>query len=596
LISFLIGDSVASQSGSSFWGQLFAQDRLLSGSIIILVYILIATLFGLAISNYIKKLYRGEPNWFDHIAGPVVSFFERLLGEDQSKGMTFKEYFRALLIFNAAAGIITFAALYFQRYLPFSGTSYQFSLSLSFNTISSFLTNTDLQHYSGPQDLSYFSTTFVIIGLMFLSAGTGFAASMAFIRGIIEDKGTIGNFYHDFLVSIFYLIFPLVIIATIILLILGVPSTLNTYVIVHPFMGLGSQILPLGPVAPFEAIKNIGTNGGGFYSANAGYPLENPNWFSNLVEFVSFTVIPLGSLLSLGRVFESRGFGNMLYGVVIAIFLFTTYLTFFGEYAGIPAITSLGTLYTGNILGKEVAIGISQSSIFSTGAVFTSTGAADSILLAFTPAGVLGLFGNLLLNDPLGGIGTGIMNMFTFVIFAMFITSLMVGKLPEIMGLKIGSREIRYSTLSLVTHPLLILIPFGITLLFPSLILGDASTKTDIISQVLYEFASAASNNGSEIGGFVTNTAFFNIVDGALMLLGRYILIGLQLLIAQSFAFKSPKIQFGRSVDPGSPLFGLMLFSTMILVGILSFFPILALGPFLSWAKDFNFLTAVIFP
>ncbi|MEM0158113.1 MAG: potassium-transporting ATPase subunit KdpA [Thermoplasmataceae archaeon] len=594
MISLLMGESVDSQSNSSFWTQLFAQDRLLSGSIIILLYIIIATLFALAISNYIKKIYRGEPTWLDPVAGPVVSFFEKLFHEGPEKEMTFRAYFKTLLLFNAYAGIVAFVVLYFQNFIPFSHTTYKFSLSLAFNTVSSFLTNTDLQHYSSPFDLSYFSVTFVIIGLMFLSAATGFSASMAFIRGIIQDKGTIGNFYHDFLVSTFYLIFPLVIVSTVILLLLGVPSTLNTYVIVHPFLGIGSESLPLGPVAPFEAIKNIGTNGGGFYAANAGYPLENPNWFSNLVEFICFTLIPLASLLSLGKVFGSKGFGNMLYGVVISIFLFTTYLTFFGEYAGIPAITSLGTLYTGNILGKEVAIGISQSSIFSTGAVFTSTGAANSVLLAFTPAGLIGLFGNLLLNDPLGGVGTGVMNMFTYVIFAMFITSLMIGKLPELMGLKIGSREIRYSTLSLVTHPLLILIPFGITMIFPSLIIGDPNPKIDIISQILYEFASAASNNGSEIGGFMTNTAYFNILDGVIMILGRYLIMGLQLLIAQSFAFKSPKIQFGRSVDPASPLFGLMLFSTLILVGVLSFFPLLALGPFLQWARDFNFLTAVI--
>ncbi len=341
-------------------------------------------------------------------------------------------------------------------------------------------------------------------------------------------------------------------------------------------------------MATWEAIKNIGTNGGGFYGSNAAMPLENPNWFTNLVEFLSFTVIPLGSILSLGKVFNNRGFARTLYIVLISIFFFTTFMTFFAEYSGIPSITSLGTLFTGNMMGKETAIGISQSSIFSSGAVFTSTGAADSVLLAFTPAGLLGLMGNLILNDPLGGVGTGVLNIFMYVIFAIFITSLMVGKLPELMSIKISSKEIKYSTLSLVTHPLLVLIPFGITMLLPALVIGDPNPRPDVISSVLYEFLSAASNNGSEVGGFATNTAFFNIADGILMLMGRFILMGLQLAIAQSFATKSPKVETGRTIETGSPLFALMLFVTIIMLGVLSFFPVLALGPFLSWAKDFN--------
>ena len=575
----------------SFWGTFFLQNRLVSGAIIIIIYILIMLIFAYLISGYISSIYLDRKTSVDRILKPILLFAEKLFGEDSSKKMKLREYFLTLVLFNASAGIIAFLFLYFQNKIPFFGSYYQYSPSLVFNTVTSFLTNTDLQNYSNPLHLSYFSTTFVLTGLMFLSAGTGFAASKAFIHGIKNDDGYLGNFYHDFLVAIIYLIFPLTLIVTIILLPLGVPQTIQPYVIVHPILSNSIFKVPLGPVATWEAIKNIGTNGGGFYGANAASPFENPNWISNLVEFVSFTIIPLGSLMSLRYIFNDKRFVNMLIGVLLGIFLFTTFMTFFGEYVGIPQLSMLGIIYNGNMVGKETAIGLSQSSIFSTGAVFTSTGAAATQLLTFTPAGILGVLGNLILNDPLGGIGTGVLNVFMYVIFAIFITALMVGKLPELMSLKIGSKEIKYSTLSLVTHPLLILIPFGITIFFlPHILAPFTNPRSDIITEIFYEFASAASNNGSAMGGFTVNQPYLNYVEGVTMLLGRYLLMFFQLAVAQSFAYKIPKVQLGRSIDTGSFTFGLMLFSTMILLGVLSFFPILAVGPFEAWGHSFGLL------
>ncbi|MCL4420467.1 MAG: potassium-transporting ATPase subunit KdpA [Candidatus Thermoplasmatota archaeon] len=573
----------------SFWGMFFLQNRLVSGAIIIIIYILIMLIFAYLISGYISSIYLDRKTSVDRILKPILLFAEKLFGEDSSKKMKLREYFLTLVLFNASAGIIAFLFLYFQNRIPFFGSYYQYSPSLVFNTVTSFLTNTNLQNYSNPLHLSYFSTTFVLMGLMFLSAGTGFAASKAFIHGIKNDDGYLGNFYHDFLVAIIYLIFPLTLIVTIILLPLGVPQTMQPYVIVHPILSNSIFKVPLGPVSTWEAIKNIGTNGGGFYGANAASPFENPNWISNLVEFVSFTIIPLGSLMSLRYIFNDKRFVNMLIGVLLGIFLFTTFMTFFGEYVGIPQLSMLGIIYNGNMVGKETAIGLSQSSIFSTGAVFTSTGAAATQLLTFTPAGILGVLGNLILNDPLGGVGTGVLNIFMYVIFAIFITALMVGKLPELMSLKIGSKEIKYSTLSLVTHPLLILIPFGITIFFlPHILAPFTNPRSDIITEIFYEFASAASNNGSAMGGFTVNQPYLNYVEGVIMLLGRYLLMFFQLAVAQSFAYKIPKVQLGRSIDTGSFTFGLMLFSTMILLGVLSFFPILAVGPFEAWGHSFG--------
>ncbi len=565
-------------------------NRAVSGIIITFIYIGLALLFGYLISGYIKKLYTDEEEktWLYPISGRIVNFFEKFFNENKNKQMKFKEYFFTLIMFNFFAGIIGFVFIYFQHDFPYSYANNHMDLSLTFNTVISFLTNTDLQHYSNSFDLSILSWTFVVTGLMFLSAGTGFAASMAFIRGILNDNGKLGNFYHDFLVSIFYLILPLTILVTVIVIAMGVPETLSSYINVFP-IGSSAVKLPLGPVATLVSIKNIGTNGGGFYGANAAFPLGNPDWFTNIVEYLSFMLIPLGSIMSLRYVFDKR-FGNMLTGVLLTIFVFTSMLTFISEFIGIPEISALG-IFTGNMTGKEAYLGLAPSSVFQVGSVFTSTGASSGGIIDYTPTGMLGLLSNLVLNDPLGGVGTGIVNIFTYVVFTLFITSLMVGKLPELMNIRIGSKEIKYSTLSLISHPLIVIIPLGITLMIPVIMGTFYNGFPSNISNLLYEFGSAASNNGSEAGGFLTNSSYFNYLDGIIMLLGRYLILGIQLLLAQQFAFKKPKTVYNKSaIDTGSFSFAFMLLAVIIMIGLLSYLPIFALGPLYSWAKDFDFM------
>lgn len=578
-----VPSGVSSLSGysNSFWQA----NPAASGVVIILIYLAIVLIFGYLISGFIAKLYRDERTWLTPISGRIVHFFEKVIGEQSERQMKFREYFTTLLFFNASAGIIAFIFIFFQHDFPFAYANNHMTPSLTFNTVTSFLTNTNLQNYSNPFDLSYLSQTFVITGLMFLSAGTGFAASMAFIRGIIRDKGTIGNFYHDFLVAIFYLILPLTLLVTGVLILSGVPETTLSYINVQAVFSSFVSKVPLGSVATFEAIKNVGTNGGGFYGANAAFPFENPNWFTNIFEFTAFFVIPLGSIISFGKVFENRRFMVMLVSVLMVFFTFTAFLTFYGEITGIPSLSTMGVIYGGNMMGKETAIGVAASSIFSIGATVTSTGAANSQLLVLAPAAILGNLVNLLVNDPIGGVGTGVLNIFTSVIFTVFIASLIVGKLPELMSIKIGSKEIKYSTLSLITHPLIIIIPLGVTLMLPGIMASFINPRPDAITELLYEFASAASNNGSTLGGFTVNQAYFNVLEGVIMILGRYLIMGFQLKIADLFSNKRPRVETGKTIDTGSFYFGMMLFGVMILIGLLSFFPVLALGPVLSWAK-----------
>jgi K+-transporting ATPase ATPase A chain len=577
----------AGSNSGAFWTNFFLGNREVSGLAIIAVYIAIVTIFAFILFPYIAKIYRDERTFLSPVTDRVYSLVSKILGPIAGREMKFREYFASLLAFSFFAGLVSFILLYFQTSIPLIGGGANFSISLAFNTIVSFLTNTDIQHYSSPLQLSYFSQTFVLMGLMYLAPITGFAASIAFVRGILTDKGHIGNFFRDFTRGIIEVFIPLTLLVTGLLVLSGVPETLTHYLSIKLPFSSGYELLPLGPVASWNAIEGLGTNGGGFYSANLAFPLADPSWFSNLTMFVSQTVIPLASLLAMGRAFENRKFGNMLFSVVMVIFLFVILLTYFSEFTGIPSIQNIVGIFTGNMSGKETRFGISQSILLNVSSTITSTGSVNSALIDYTPTGILGVLTGLLLNDPLGGIGTSVMNIFMFVIFTAFLVSLMVGKLPELMGIKLESKEIRYSTLTIITHPLIILIPFGIAMLIPSLMASFANSHSQNITALLYEFGSAASNNGSEIGGF-NFTDFFNYVDAITMLLGRFLIFGLELLIAQSFSLKSARGESTNAIQIGSLNFGMMMLFVIIFMGILSFFPILVLGPFFSFARDFS--------
>ncbi len=585
--------SISSSSGSgSFWAPFFLNNREVSGLAIIVIYLAIMTIFAFILYPYISKIYRDERTFMTPVTDRVYKYVSKVLGPIAGKDMKFKEYFVSLLSFSFFAGIVSFVLLYYQTFLPLIGGGQQFSPSLAVNTVVSFLTNTDIQHYSSPLQLSYFSQTFIFIGLLYIAPISGFAASMAFVRGILTDKGHLGNFFRDFTRGLVELFIPLTLLLTLILVLAGVPETVTHYLNARLPFSTNLMQIPLGPVASWDAIEQLGTNGGGFYSANLAFPLANPGWFTNLVLFTSETIIPFASLLAMGKVFENKKFGNLLFGVVMIIFVFVVLLTYFSEYSGIPSMQNIAGIFTGNMSGKETRFGISQSILLNVASTMTSTGAVNSALIDYTPTGMLGVLTGLLLNDPLGGIGTSVMNIFMFVIFTAFLVSLMVGKLPEIMGIKLGSKEIRYSTLTIITHPLIILVPFGVAILIPSIMSLFINSHAQNITTLLYEFGSAASNNGSEIGGF-NFTAFFNYVDAATMLLGRFLIIGLELLIAQAFSVKKARGESSNAIQIGSVNFGMMMLFVIIFMGILSFFPILVLGPFFSFAKDFSL---VMFP
>ena len=588
-----MSSSFASVGQGSFWQVFFVDHRAVSGLLIILIYLLLISIIAFIFSGYIADLYLDREVRLRKYTHYLIDFFEKLIGPASKRNMKFKEYMANLVFFNAVAAIMAFVVIfYFNRNVTPVGT-YSVNLSLAVHTVVSFITNTDLQHYSNPFRFSAFAQMFGLMGLMLFAPVTGFAASLAFVRGVRTNEGHLGNFYHDFFVSLFDLFLPLTLLFTIFFALEGLPETLLYYLKITVPVTNVPGYLPLGPIATFQSFETLGTNGGGFYGANAAFPLANPSWISNITEFVAFTLIPLASIISLGKVFGNRRFGTMLYSVIMVIFLIASIVTFYSELRGIPVFQNLGILYSGNMLGKETSLGIAQSSVFNVGATLTSTGIVNSSLIDYTPGGILGIITGLLMNDPLGGVGTSVINIFTYVIFTAFLASLLIGKLPEMIGFKLGSKEIKYSTLSLITHPLIVLIPLGIILVEPFLVSGMINPEPQRVTELFYEFLTSASNNGSEIGGFATNTALFNYLDSIIMLLGRYLILGIQLYIAQIFSVRSPRGESPNTVSVGSSYFGLMLFGVMIGIGLLSFFPVLALGPLLSFANDLHLFAGV---
>ncbi len=577
----------------SFWSQFFLVHQGISGLIVIFIYISIISLIAFAFSDYVVPLYKDEDTPLRPYTSYIIGFFEKLIGPLSLKRMKFKEYFLNLLFFNFVAALAAFLFIYLLN-SPGALSGRPLTVPEMVNTVVSFTTNTDMQHFPVAGHFPQFAIFFSILGLMVVAPVTGFAASMAFIRGIRTNEENIGNFYHDFLVALFDLFIPLTVLFTILFAIEGLPETLLSSVATNHFQASTARILPLGPVASFVSFSAVGTNGAAFYPSNSAFPLQNPSWFSNLTEIVAFTLVPLASIFSLGRVLGNKNFSRMLYGTVIFIYLFASVFTFYFELHGIPLYRNLGIHYTGNMIGKENAIGIAQSSVFNVGATISSAGLTNSALIGYTPGGIIGIMVGLMINDPLGGFGTSVINIFTFVIFTAFLASLMVGKLPELMGFKLGAKEIKYSTLSLITHPLVVLVPLGlVAVAFGALsIQGNPSPQT--ITELFYEFTSAASNNGSSIGGLPFGRPFFEYLESIIMILGRYLLLGFQLYIAQLFANRRPRSESPNTVKVGSPYFGLLLLAVIMAIGLLSYFPVLALGPFLSFARDLGLLLEVI--
>jgi len=527
---------------------------------------------------------------FDRVDGVVY----RVCGIDR-KEMNWKQYAMALLGTNVIMVLVGYLILRIQAFPIFNPNGIgAIEPSLSFNTIISFMTNTNLQHYSGESGLSYLSQMLVITFMMFTSAATGFSACMAFIRGLAGKTKTMGNFYVDLIRIITRVLLPVSILVGLILVSQGVPQNLSANVTIQTIEGK-FQDIAMGPIASLESIKHLGTNGGGFLGANSSTPLENPTIISNIVEMISMMILPGSCVVAFGHMVhngkkEKKGEkvkkiilgreGKTIFAVMSIIFIMGLVICFISESAGNPMLEQVGLSQSmGSMEGKEVRFGIAQSSLFTTVTTAFTTGSVNNMHDTLTPMGGFVPLLFMMLNVVFGGKGVGLMNMVLYAILAVFICGLMIGRTPEYLGKKIEGKEMKLTALGIIIHPLLILAFTALAVAVPAGLEGITNQGFHGLTQITYEYASSAANNGSGFEGLADNTYFWNMTTGIVMFFGRYLSIMIQLAIASSLMLKRQVSESVGTLKTDTGTFTIALLMVVLIFAALTFFPVLALGP-----------------
>ncbi|MFK0731174.1 MAG: potassium-transporting ATPase subunit KdpA [Gloeotrichia echinulata GP01] len=542
--------------------------------------IVIATtpLFG----RYMARVYMGEITLLDPVMNPVERIIYAFIGVHSQQDMTGKQYAIAILYSNFVMGIVVFLIFMNQAWLPLNPTGLGTpTWDTALHTTISFLTNTDQQHYSGETTFSYASQMFAISFLMFVSSATGLAVGIAFIRGLTGRP--LGHFYVDLTRSITRILLPMSIIVGLLLILSGVPETLAGPVQATTLEG-ATQAIARGPVAHMESIKQIGENGGGFFGVNSAHPLENPNGFSNLLQTWGMISIPAALIYTYGIFANNKKQAWLAFWMVFTIFTILLIVTAVGEYQGNPLVNTLLGSPQPNLEGKEVRFGWAQSSLFATITTGTMCGAVNAFLDSFMPPGGLVALFNLFLQIIWGGQGTGTAYLFIFFILAVFLTGLMVGRTPEFFGRKIEKREIVLASVVLLVHPFAILIPWAIVFAFPDALGGISNPGFHGVSQVVYEYASAAANNGSGFEGLADSQPavtglWWNLSTIVSLLAGRYIPIIALLLLADNMSRKQPVPMTSGTLRTDTVLFTTVTGGVILILGALTFFPVLVLGP-----------------
>jgi potassium-transporting ATPase potassium-binding subunit len=519
----------------------------------------------------------------------------RLLGQSEPAKMSWKKYAFSLLTFNAALFVLSFLVLLSQGYLTllnpngrgpltalgfkdFGGVEHPGAdPAVIFNTVCSFVTNTNLQHYSGEQHLSYFSQLGAIVWLQFVTPACGLAAMLAVIRGLRGERH-LGDFYLDLIRGLILVLIPLALVVAVLLVATGVPMTFAANAKAST-VERSDQTIAVGPVAAEVAIKQLGTNGGGYFGPNSAHPLENPSPWSNLIEVISIIIVPMASIVMFGRMIKERAHAVVIFGVMMVLLLVGTTVAIYAELQPSAATAGLAVARGGNLEGKEVRLGPVASATWSAITTATSNGSVNAMHDSFQPLGGLVPMALMMLNVDFSGIGAGFLNMLMYIIVAVFLAGLMVGRTPEYLGKKIEAKEVKLAMLVVLIHPLVITCG---TALFSATDWGAktvANPGPHGFSEVLYEFTSASANNGSGFEGLSDNNPAWNIATGIVLLLGRFPALLLPLAIAGSLAEKKRTPQTSGTLLTNDLTFAAMLLGTVLLVGALSFMPAVVLGP-----------------
>ena len=548
--------------------------------ITLVLIVAIAPIFG----NYIARVYLGQKTLLDKVLNPIEGLIFNLSGVQPQAQMTGWQYARAILYSNFAMAVLLILIINFQGVLPLNPTAMSApSWDTTLHTTISFITNTNQQHYSGETTFSYFTQTLGLGFMFFTSAGTGIAVAIAFIRGLTGRS--LGNFYVDMTQAITRILLPISIIGAIAFIAAGVPETLSAPVVVSTLEDPNlSQAIALGPVAHFEIIKQLGENGGGFFAINSAHPFENPNTFTNLIQILTMISIPTALIHTYGAIANSRKQAWLMFGMVFIIYVGFIVVTGIGEYQGNPLVSSLLGGQSPNLEGKEVRFGWAQSALFAVTTTGTMTGAVNSMHDSLMPSGGFITLSNMFLQIIWGGQGTGTAYLFAYSILAVFVTGLMVGRTPEFFGRKIEKNEVVLTSfLILLIHPIFILIPGAIALAFPDQLAGVSNPGFHGLSQVIYEYASAASNNGSGFEGLAdsypaSTGLWWNLSTSISLLGGRYVPIIALLLLADGMSRKQPVAMTTGTLRTDTLLFTTVTAGVILIMGALTFLPVLALG------------------
>jgi K+-transporting ATPase ATPase A chain len=554
----------------------------------IAIFAALVTLTVKPLGAYMAAVFSGERTFLSPVLGPIERFIYRIAGINAADEQHWTGYALACLVFSVAGFLFLYGLLRLQGFLPFNPQGLgAVSPDLAFNTAVSFVTNTNWQSYSGETTLSYFSQMAGLTMHNFVSAATGLALAIALIRGFARRSAkTIGNFWVDLVRATLYVLLPLAVVMALVLIWQGVPQNLGSYTSVLTLEGL-KQTLAQGPVASQEAIKMLGTNGGGFFNANSAHPFENPNALTNLIELWSILAISAALTHTFGRMVGNTRQGWAIFAVMAALYLGGQAVCTSAEYQPSAKLAALhvdqtpGALQSGgNMEGKDVRFGIAGSTIWATATTDASNGSVNAMHDSFTPLGGLVPMFNIELGEVVfGGVGSGLYGMLLFAIVAMFVAGLMVGRTPEYLGKKLEAREVKMAILAILVTPLATLVPAAIAAVAPAGLAGLNNAGPHGFSEILYAFSSAAGNNGSAFAGLTANTLFYNLLLGVAMLLGRFFWIVPMLAVAGSLAAKKIVPPSEGTFPTTGPLFVGLLAGVLLIVGGLTFFPALALGP-----------------
>lgn len=543
-------------------------------------FIILLIILSIPLGIYINKVMTGQKVFMSRILVPIEKSIYKMMGIHDEAEMNPKKYAISVIAFSLVGFLFVFGVQLLQNTLPFNPEHMKAtSWHLAFNTAASFVSNTNWQAYSGETTLSYLTQSMGLTVQNFVSAAAGIAVLFAVIRGFTSKKQvTIGNFWKDITRIILYVLIPLSLILALILVPQGVVQTLSPYNDISTLESGADQTIPLGPAASQIAIKQIGTNGGGFFGANSAFPLENPTQLSNLLQLLSILLIPAALCVSFGKAVKDNKQGRSVYIVMLILFIVSLTVVTMSEQYSAP--TYNGVTASGNLEGKEVIHGIGTSALWGTATTAASNGSVNAMHDSFTPlSGMMLMFLMQIGEVVFGGVGSGLYGMLAFVILTVFIAGLMVGRTPEYLGKKVEPFDMKMVCLIVLTPPLSVLIGSALAVMNPNASSWLTNSGAHGFSEILYAFTSMANNNGSAFGGYSANTIFTNVIGGIIMLIVRFIPMVAAIFLAGNLSKKKVVAASEGTLSTSNTMFIGLLLGVILLIGALSFLPSLALGP-----------------